>query len=184
MTVHLRRAAQIVRAALVRLFQTTWWKPMVRVALFACGLVVLAFIGRATSPASASPAASFPNPSASAAPTTAPILPAAPMSPPTPLVAATATPPPAPASAPSSHATPETPVILNEASIEDLRRLPGIGPKRAEAVLALRAKIGRFHQIEDLLHVKGIGRATLKRLRPLIRLDPAPQAAGDRAAAR
>jgi competence protein ComEA len=63
---------------------------------------------------------------------------------------------------------------LNLANIDDLRRLPGIGPKRAEAILALRTKIGRFHSVEELLRVKGIGRATLRRLRPLVRVDPPP----------
>jgi competence protein ComEA len=64
-------------------------------------------------------------------------------------------------------------VTLNTASFEDLRRLPGIGDKRANAILALRAHLGRFRAVEDLLKVKGIGRAMLKRLRPLVRLDPA-----------
>jgi competence protein ComEA len=39
------------------------------------------------------------------------------------------------------------------------------------AILALRARLGRLRAIEDLMKVKGIGRATLKRLRPLVRLD-------------
>jgi competence protein ComEA len=57
--------------------------------------------------------------------------------------------------------------------------LPGIGQKRAEAILALRARLGRFHAIEDLMKVKGIGRAMLRRLRPLVRLDgPAQTDAG------
>ena len=69
----------------------------------------------------------------------------------------------------------DDPVILNTANVDDLRRLPGIGEKRANAILALRARLGgRFHAVEDLLKVKGIGRATLKRLRPLVRLDPQP----------
>jgi competence protein ComEA len=76
-----------------------------------------------------------------------------------------------------ARATAEDPVILNLANTDDLRRLPGIGPKRAEAILALRTKIGRFHNVEELLRVKGIGRATLRRLRPLVRVDPAPAAA-------
>jgi competence protein ComEA len=182
MKLGLRRAAQLVRAALVRLLETTWWKPLLRVAFFACGLFALAFIGRSTSPASASPAAPVVSSIASSVASVS--APAAPISPPS---IATATAAPAPTSMPSTsaRATPENPVILNEASIDDLRRLPGIGPKRAEAVLALRSKIGRFHQVEDLLRVKGIGRATLKKLRPLVRLDPAPPpAGGDPAAAR
>jgi len=77
-------------------------------------------------------------------------------------------------------ASADDPVVLNTAAADDLRRLPGIGPKRADAILALRARLGRFHAIEDLLKVKGIGRATLKRLRPLVRLDgpasPTPDA--------
>ncbi|MBV9949507.1 MAG: ComEA family DNA-binding protein, partial [Myxococcales bacterium] len=68
-------------------------------------------------------------------------------------------------------ATTQDPVVLNAASESELRRLPGIGAKRAGAILALRARLGRFRAIEDLLKVKGIGRATLKRLRPLVRLD-------------
>jgi competence protein ComEA len=63
-------------------------------------------------------------------------------------------------------------VVLNTATADDLRRLPGIGEKRANAILALRTRLGRFRALEDLLKVKGIGRATLKRLRSLVRLDP------------
>ncbi|MGH7271134.1 MAG: ComEA family DNA-binding protein [Polyangiaceae bacterium] len=64
-------------------------------------------------------------------------------------------------------------MILNTATVDDLRRLPGIGEKRAGAILALRARLGRFRAIEDLLKVKGIGRTMLRRLRPLVRVDPA-----------
>jgi hypothetical protein len=45
-------------------------------------------------------------------------------------------------------------------------------------ILALRAQLGRFRAVEDLLKVKGIGRATLKRLRPLVRLDAPPSPTG------
>jgi competence protein ComEA len=38
--------------------------------------------------------------------------------------------------------------------------------------LRVRGEIGRFRRLEELLKVKGIGRAMLKRLRPLVRLDP------------
>lgn len=75
---------------------------------------------------------------------------------------------PAPA---GSRASPESPVYLNQATADDLERLPGVGPKRAAAILALRQRIGRFQRVEDLLRVKGVGRATLKKWRPLVRLD-------------
>lgn len=66
-------------------------------------------------------------------------------------------------------------VILNQAGGSTLQRLPGIGARRAEAILALRERLGRFRRVEDLLRVKGIGRRTLDRLRPDLVLDaPAP----------
>lgn len=73
--------------------------------------------------------------------------------------------------------------MLNTAGVDELRRLPGVGEKRAGAILALRGKLGRFSRIEDLLRVKGIGRATLRRWRPMVRLDPAPEGATDHASA-
>ena len=99
----------------------------------------------------------------------------------TPLATASATAPPsAPPTAPptsTSHAraTPTEPVYLNHASVDELRRLPGVGPKRAEAILVLRQRLGRFQRVEDLLRVKGVGRAAVKKWRPLVRLD-APSA--------
>lgn len=62
-------------------------------------------------------------------------------------------------------------VILNLATEDDLRRLPGIGPTRARAILALRGRMKRFGRVEDLLKVKGLGRRSLARLRPLVRVD-------------
>lgn len=75
-----------------------------------------------------------------------------------------------------NRATPEDPVILNAATEADLVRLPSVGPKRAQAILELRARLGRFRHVEDLLRVRGIGRATLRKIRPLVRLDPPPPA--------
>jgi competence protein ComEA len=77
------------------------------------------------------------------------------------------------------RATPEDPVYLNQATLTDLHRLPGVGPKRAEAILALRTRLGHFRQIEDLLKVKGVGRSSLRKLRPLVRLDPPPAVTAD-----
>jgi competence protein ComEA len=62
-------------------------------------------------------------------------------------------------------------VILNQASAADLRHLPGVGQKRADAILALRARLGRFKQVNDLLRVKGIGVRGLKKILPHVVLD-------------
>jgi competence protein ComEA len=140
-------------------------KPIARVAVVAIGLVLLAAIGRAGSAGAfgGSPAAA---PTVADASTDPWLVATAPLTPPS---AASASPTSAPR--PHASASAEDPVILNTAAADDLRRLPGIGQKRADAILALRAHLGRFHGIEDLLKVKGLGRATLKRLRPLVRLD-------------
>jgi competence protein ComEA len=61
-------------------------------------------------------------------------------------------------------------VDLNLATDADLRRLPGIGPARARAILDLRTRLGRFKGVDDLARIKGFGRAMLRRLRPLTRV--------------
>jgi competence protein ComEA len=66
---------------------------------------------------------------------------------------------------------PDGRVVLNLASETELVELPGIGPKRAQAIVALRTKLGRFRRLEDLLRVRGIGPKAIARLRPLVVLD-------------
>jgi competence protein ComEA len=63
-------------------------------------------------------------------------------------------------------------IVLNTASAEELTKLPGVGMKRAEAIVALRTKLKRFRQATDLLRVKGIGPRGLKRMLPHLVLDP------------
>jgi competence ComEA-like helix-hairpin-helix protein len=70
---------------------------------------------------------------------------------------------------------PDGRVVLNAATAEDLCRLPGIGPARAAKIVELRAKLGGFRSVRQLLRVRGIGPRTLKRLSPLLVLD-APSA--------
>ncbi len=71
-------------------------------------------------------------------------------------------------------------VILNEATVRELTTLPGVGEKRAEAILALRARLGRFDKPAQLLRVRGIGPKSLAKLMPKFVLDrpvePAPAA--------
>lgn len=59
-------------------------------------------------------------------------------------------------------------VNINEASIEELETLPGIGPVKARAIVEYRRKRGGFKKVEELLEVPGIGPKTLEKLRPYV----------------
>ena len=74
-------------------------------------------------------------------------------------------------------------VNVNTASAEQLQRLPGVGQKKAERVIAYR-KRHRFRTVVELARVKGIGLKTVKRLRSYLRTsgpttlgEPQPPAA-------
>ena len=62
-------------------------------------------------------------------------------------------------------------IVLNVADAQELCQLPGVGPARAEKIIALRSRLGRFRSLRQLLRVRGIGRRTLERLRPRLVLD-------------
>jgi competence protein ComEA len=54
--------------------------------------------------------------------------------------------------------TAEEPVIdINKADAATLDLLPGIGAKKADAIIAYREEHGPFQRIEDIKNVKGIG---------------------------
>jgi comEA protein len=54
---------------------------------------------------------------------------------------------------------------LNTAPIEELVRLPGIGPVLGERIIAYREEHGRFTAIDELLAVNGIGPKVLEEIR-------------------
>jgi competence protein ComEA len=62
-------------------------------------------------------------------------------------------------------------VELNTATIEELCLLPGIGPKKANAIIKLRER-RPFTRVTQLLRVRGIGRKTLRRLKPFVFVAP------------
>jgi competence ComEA-like helix-hairpin-helix protein len=59
-------------------------------------------------------------------------------------------------------------VELNSATKDALMSLEGIGSVTADRILQYRTEMGRFSQVEDLLHVKGISRRKLEKIRPYI----------------
>jgi len=60
---------------------------------------------------------------------------------------------------------PAGPVDINTGGIEDLVRLPGVGPVRAGEIVRQRELRGGFASLDELLEVKGIGPVTLDGLR-------------------
>lgn len=59
-------------------------------------------------------------------------------------------------------------ININTADLELLKSLPGIGDVRAKLIISYREAHGPFASVEDLLKVRGIGRATLAALRDLV----------------
>lgn len=57
-------------------------------------------------------------------------------------------------------------IDINRASAEQLDSLPGIGPAKAQAIIADREQHGVFRSIDELTRVRGIGDKMLEKLRP------------------
>lgn len=62
-------------------------------------------------------------------------------------------------------------IPVNTADVQELDRLPGIGPAKAQAIVDYRTQHGPFQSTEELLEVSGIGQATLEGLLDYITLD-------------
>lgn len=60
------------------------------------------------------------------------------------------------------------PVDLNRATVDELDRLPGIGPATAAAIVAHREQHGPFADVDALGEVRGIGPAKVEALRGLV----------------
>lgn len=61
-------------------------------------------------------------------------------------------------------------IDLNNADQTELETLPGIGPALAQRIIAWRDENGRFHSVDDLLVVAGIGDKVLAGLKDLVRV--------------
>jgi competence protein ComEA len=62
-------------------------------------------------------------------------------------------------------------VNINVADKENLDSLPGIGPSKADAIIAYREENGFFQTIDELVKVPGIGEKTLDSLREHITIQ-------------
>lgn len=57
-------------------------------------------------------------------------------------------------------------VDVNRDPARDIELLPGIGPRKAGAIVESRERDGPFESLDDLTRVKGIGDKTVERIRP------------------
>jgi competence protein ComEA len=66
---------------------------------------------------------------------------------------------------PAAPAARRDPVDINRATVDDLTRLPGIGPVLAARIVAARESGGAFESVDDLRRVAGVGAAKLAAFR-------------------
>lgn len=65
----------------------------------------------------------------------------------------------------------QAPLNINVADVVALQRLQGIGAVKAQAIVDHRQAHGAFASVDELLEVKGIGKALLQRNRKLLSVD-------------
>lgn len=183
----MRQLTARIRARIQTFIAENAWVPLAgKAAGIAASLLILAAIGAGhfdrafdLGPARAEAATARRAPRPPAAASTAASTVSAAFAMAAPSAAAHATDgPSSPASASAKAPVAPGKVILNEATAAELERLPGVGPAKAAAILALREKLGgRFKRFEDLLRVRGIKRKALLKIREHAVLDaPAPDA--------
>jgi competence protein ComEA len=68
---------------------------------------------------------------------------------------------------------------INTAGVDELEILPGIGPKKAKAIVEYRERHGRFQNLHRLTAVKGIGEKTLERIAPYVFVSAEVSPAGE-----
>lgn len=60
----------------------------------------------------------------------------------------------------------------NEASVEELQLLPGVGRTRAEGIVLERIRRGPFRVLGDLARVDGIGQETIRAIERSLEFPP------------
>ncbi len=72
----------------------------------------------------------------------------------------------------SSNGSSESPskISINQANVEVLMTLPGIGESKAQSIISYREKNGGFQTLEELMNVSGIGEAVFAKVEPYIML--------------
>ena len=72
------------------------------------------------------------------------------------------------APAPSENEPGKKTVNINQASADELARLPKVGSKLAGRIVTHRSQHGSFKRVEDLMAVKGVGEKMFTSLKPYL----------------
>jgi competence protein ComEA len=62
-------------------------------------------------------------------------------------------------------------ININNATEKELAVLPGIGKKKAKAIITYRKENGKFSSVNDLKKVEGIGKKTLENIKEYITVE-------------
>src|SRR5262249_25778294 len=62
-------------------------------------------------------------------------------------------------------------IDVNRAGRAELLQIPGVGESLAQRIEDHRRDRGTFHTLDDLIEVRGIGPATLERIKPWVRVS-------------
>lgn len=68
----------------------------------------------------------------------------------------------------TAQETDSSKINLNKATLEELQKIPGVGQKKAEAILQYREEKGAFKKIEEITEISGIGPNTFEKLKEFI----------------
>lgn len=68
-------------------------------------------------------------------------------------------------------------VDVNTATRSELEAVRGIGPVKAKAIVEYREKHGAYKSLDDLTGVKGLGKASVEKLKGELEVKPMKEAA-------
>lgn len=66
------------------------------------------------------------------------------------------------------------PINLNTATSAELQQVPGIGPSTADKILKMRKSYGAFKSVDDLRAIKGIGPKRMEKMRKYLTVGKVP----------